>query len=210
MVRGLRFLLFLTLAWCGMACHSPSAQSRPAMAQPEHILRKVAQLTPDTYDPQVLLDGANALLPLGRNAILDAIDAHLAAEKADFSSFGLFVLLRVLFEPPAGGTHPVMYIGQPDVAAPEDLAWMPAFPIVWMEGIPLNLVGGYMLGGLPEGVDAHVAHFRAEGQLRTRPIQPGDKSRCLTSLGQLWQGAYGAALPDVIQGRIQAQLAGLR
>lgn len=210
MMRGLRLLLLFLLAISGMACHSPSVQSRPAMAQPQDMLRKIASLTPETYDPQVLIDGANALLSLGKSAILDAIDAHLAAEKADFSSFGLFVLLRVLFEPPAGGKHPVMYIGQPDVAAPEDPAWIPAFPIAWVEGIPLNLVGGYMLGGHPEHVADHVAHFRKEGRLRSGPIQAGDKSRCLASLGQLWQGAYGEALPEAIQRRIQAQVAGLR
>lgn len=209
-MRGLRYFLLLTLACCGMSCHSPSAQPRPAMAQASDILRKVAQLTPDTYDPQVLIDGANALLPLGKTKILDAMDAHLAAEQSDYSSFGLFVLLRVLFAPPTGGVHPVMKIGQPDVAAPEDLTWIPAFPIVWAEGIPLNLVSGYFLGGVPEGVAAHVAHFRVEGQLRSSPLQPGDKSRCLVSLGQLWQGAYGEALPEAVRSRIQAQVARLR
>jgi hypothetical protein len=179
------------------------------MTVPHSPLAHAAAMGSDNYNPQVVIDAANALLPLGKDAILDAFDAHLAKERADFSSFGLFVLLRVLFEVPVDGAHPPMRIGAPDVAPPEAPLLMPAFPIVWVEGVPFNLVGGYMLGGHPEHVSAHVAHFREHGRLRAGKIVPGDKARCMAALEAQWHAVIGGVMPEQARFRLQTQVANL-
>lgn len=197
-------------ALLSLACFRPSPHSPVPMTQPQDFLRKVAALQPDSYDPQLIVDAANALLPLGKAAILDGFDIYLKQNKADFSSFGLFVLLRVLFEPPAGGAHPTMYIGAPDVQPPADPSRLPAFPLMWVEGLPLNLVGGYFLGGHPEHVETHVTHFRAEGTLRTQPLSPAPKASISAAVAPAWEKAYGSALPADVSARITAQIARLR
>ena len=194
-----------------IACARPAhLQPHSPMPQPHTTLATAAAIGPATYNPQVMMDAANALLPLGKDLLLDAFDAQLARERADFASFGLFVLLRILFETPADGVHPPMRIGAPDVDPPADPAALPAFPIVWAEGVPFNLVSGYMLGGHPEHMAAHVAHVREHGRLRTQPIHTGDKAKCMAALQAQWQAAMGREVPEQVRIRLQSQVASLR
>jgi hypothetical protein len=80
--------------------------------------------------------------------------------------------LRALFDPPAGAAHPVMHVGAPDLTPPADPLVLPAFPLVIVDEVPLLLVGGYMLGGMPEAPSAHLAWYRANGVLRRGPLRP--------------------------------------
>src|SRR5262249_16857497 len=68
--------------------------------------------------------------------------------------------------PPDPGHMPTMFVGAPWPPAPKDPKRLPRFPILLQDGVPLLLVSGYLLGGLPEPPERHVPYFRKHDQLR--------------------------------------------
>ena len=171
------------------------------------MLDKVATMRVEDYDPVIVVEAVNALQPLGQAKALEAIDAYLAARRKGESSPGLFWLLRVLFDVPAGAAFPPVRLGQPDVAPPASVALLPRFPIVIVDDVPLLVVSGYMLGGLPEPVESHVAYFRAHGVIRAAPLAPAAATADVEAdFARVWRAAYGADAPDV-SAHVRAQLA---
>src|SRR5262249_49280031 len=72
------------------------------------------------------------------------------------------------------GYLPKMGVGAPAPAEPKDRKLIPRFPILVQDDIPLFLVFGYSLFGVPEGVGNHVAYFRRHGVLRAKPLAPAE------------------------------------
>lgn len=125
------------------------------------------------YDPFDLMLAVNKLFSMGADGALDAVQSYLRSAEVEADPCqGFFLLLRVLFEVPENpGYHLPMRIGMPSPPPPRDLRDLPRFPIVMVEDVPLLAVSGYLLGGLPEPVEAHLDHFRRTGVLRARPLQ---------------------------------------
>lgn len=142
------------------------------------------------YRARPVIRAVNLLQPLGKNKALAAIDEYLrvSSDRTEHGPRdGLFLLLRILFEPPAvqtvfpdeempspSGFMPPLYgPGEPDW--PSDKRLLPRFPIVIEGDIPFLIVqwGGY--SGPPQMPESHVAYFRKNGTLRAQPLRPTAK-----------------------------------
>lgn len=123
-------------------------------------------------DPLRLIQAVNALQRRGKARALAAIDEYLRVSSwlDDPGREGVFHVLRVLFEPPAGESWPPMMVGAPDLTADPKL--FPRAPIALVEDIPIVLVGGYMLGGQAEPPEQHARWYRERGVLRAAPLRP--------------------------------------
>ena len=129
------------------------------------------------YNPLYVIQIVNALQPLGKEKALAAIDEYLRITSHFHSPGreGVFLVLRVLFDiPDDPGYMPPMLVGAPEPAAPRNLKRLPRFPILLQDDVPLLLVTGYTLGGKAEQPESHVTYFREHGQIRSKPLVPGN------------------------------------
>jgi hypothetical protein len=81
----------------------------------------------------------------------------------------------ILPDQPLPGYMPPMSFGALEPPEPADPTLVPRFPVVLMDDIPLVVVGGYMMTGLPPSVSDNVTYFRKWGRLRARPLRPSDR-----------------------------------
>ncbi len=161
------------------------------------------------YRPRPLVDAVNALVPLGKDGALAAIQAFLATRDLDADPHhGLFLVLRVLFEVDAEA-HPPLRLGGSMPGPPDRPSALPRFPIVLVDDLPLLLVSGYELGGDTEPVTVHVEHYRKHGTLRPGPLVPAPvrAAERMAKLEQLYRDAYGRELSAPEREHLQAQLA---
>ena len=85
----------------------------------------------------------------------------------------IMLLLRVLFEVPRETGHmPPCQLGAFTHAEPEDPKLVPRFPIFVISDVPLFLVLGYTLEGLPPSARSDLNYFRKHGQFRAKPLSP--------------------------------------
>ena len=175
----------------------------------ERILSAAASGDFTHYSPQPITDAVNALLPLGKEGALAAIESYLATRDPQTdTAAGLFLVLRVLFEVPADpGYHPLLRLGAtspPPPAAPESL---PHFPLVLIDDRPLLMISGFALGGDTEPVTAHIQHFRSTGTLRKKVLAPSQSPDSVLSQFQAtYQRAYGKPPSQHEIAWIEAQL----
>lgn len=196
----------------GAACTHPAIAEQPSTADREHAMRttlleQAATLTVEDYDPARVVRAVNALHVLGKERALDEVASW---QRGHRDAQGLFWVLRVLFDLPAGQAFPPVRIGQPNLPPPADPAALPRFPILIVRDTPFLVVAGYDLGGLPEAVDAHVAFFRAHGVLRDRPLAPpGSPAGLEQEARQHLAAAYGSVQVDEALRAVRPQLAKL-
>ncbi len=128
-----------------------------------------------TLEPLRLIRAVNVLLPLGKTRALDVVDEYLrvSSDLDDPGREGVFLLMRVLFDPPS---QVPMMVGGPTLQPPKDPTLLPRFPLILVDDVPYKLVGGYQLGGLPQTPESDVAVFRKAGTLRTKPLAPSAKA----------------------------------
>ncbi len=187
-----------------------NSASRPSGTR-EHdmvteLLDQVATMSVDDYDPARVVRAVNALQPLGKEYALDQIAFWLRGH-GSAQAPGLFWVLRVLFDLPAGKPFPPVRIGQPNIPPPTDPAAVPRFPIMVVHDTPFLVVSGYDLGGLPEPVDAHVAYFRAHGVVRDWLITlPGSLAGLEQEIARQWSAACGEAHLDEVLRAVRPQI----
>ena len=175
----------------------------------DQVLGTAARTDFARYRPRHVIDAVNALLPLGKDGALAAVEAWLATHDAGTQPHdGLFLVLRVLFEVPAHPGHqPPLHLGGTSPPPPPDPASLPHFPLVLIDDRPLLLVSGFALGGDTEPVSSHIRHFRANGTLRHKPLAPArPPDAVLDEFRAMYQRAYGASPPPHVLALIQAQL----
>jgi hypothetical protein len=184
-----------------------TSEAPPTRADLDATLLRAANDEFTRYDPTAVIDAVNALVPLGKDAALETIARFLERRAGNELHQGLFLVLRVLFDAPATG-HPPMRIGGSHPEAPAAADALPRFPVVLVDDVPLMLVSGYMLGGEPESVSAHVEFYRAHGVIRTAPLAP---TRTLAErwaeLEMVYRGAYGVAPAGSEREHLHVQLA---
>lgn len=154
---------------------------KPRTGMPEPQLRNLMQLLDDvpSYNAQLeplrLVKAVNALRALGKERALDVVDEYLRVTSSldDPGREGVFLVMRVLFDVPAGGMPPMMVGGA--VPAP-DPTLLPRHPIVMIGDLPLKVVRGYALAGHPQDPESDVAAFRKLGVLRAKPLAPSANS----------------------------------
>ncbi len=159
----------------------------------DDALSRCAEIRIEGYDPGLVVNAVNELVPLGKHKAL----ARIEAASSD-SEIGLFCVLRVLLDMPPGPGYPPMRLGQPDVAPPPQDA-LPRFPVVIAADVPLLVVRGYLLGGAPELVASHVAPFREHGSIRSEPLSPSPadaETSFARQLDQAYEGGPPAGVLD--------------
>jgi len=157
------------------------------------LLEKADQASIEDYNPSYIIQAVNSLMPLGKEAALTQIDSFLRNRDGRKNAYGMFWVLRVLFEVPSNHFPPVR-IGRPYPPPPPDPAKLPRFPIMIVKDIPLLVVRGYDIGGLPEPVMSHVEYFRKYGVVRGQPLAPPATSDGVEQkFLHLWKTAYGDA-----------------
>ncbi|KAB8141286.1 hypothetical protein F8S13_19515 [Chloroflexia bacterium SDU3-3] len=166
------------------------------------MLAHVAVMEFEDYNPVDVIAAVNELLPLGKEQALAQIGA------ARPQGYGLFWLLRTLFDLPEGQAFPPVLLGQPSIPPPANPQAIPRFPILIVQDVPLLVVGGYFLGGFPEPVEAHIRYFQAHGLLRAAPLAPpGASDVLLAEFQERWALAYGSAYSAEAAAVVKGQLA---
>jgi hypothetical protein len=169
----------------------------PFTGMPEAELRRLLELVDAVpsynavLEPLSLIRAVNALLPLGKTRALEVVDEYLRVSSSldDPGREGVFLLMRVLFDPPV---QVPMMVGGPTLSPPADPKALPRFPLILVDDVPYKLVNGYMLGGHPQDPESDVAAFRKAGTLRTRPLAPTPKA--LDALDAYVAGPLAAAI----------------
>lgn len=154
-------------------------------SEPE--LRRLLRLIDDTnqdtigFNPRRLIVAVNALQPLGKARALAALNEYCrVTDDNGRNLFGgledssIFLILRALFDVPTNpGYMPRMYVGAPfPVNLPDDPKRVPRFPMVIVDDVPVLLVSGYNLGGMPEPVGVHLDYFQKYGTIRSNLLVP--------------------------------------
>ncbi len=174
------------------------------------LLERADNTSIENYNPNYVIQAVNALQPLGKEKALEQIESYLESRSRGADAYGLFWVLRVLFEVPIEQDFPPVLIGQPDISPPADLRRLPRFPIVMIQDIPFLVVRRYDLGGLPESVEAHVAYFRVHGVLRQQPLfPPASMNGVAEEFQKQWKSTYGNAYVVEVLETIKAQIARL-
>ncbi|HKJ68753.1 MAG TPA: hypothetical protein VKA68_12400 [bacterium] len=171
------------------------------------LLSQAVDMSFDEYEPDLVIRTVNALQPLGKEAALKQIESALATHKSRTNAYGLFWILRVLFDVPSEQGFPPVRIGKPDIPPPENPDHLPRFPIVLVKDIPLLLVHGYALAGLPQPVEEHVTYFREHGTVREAPLSPpGTMEGVEEAFLNLWKEAYGDQFTAEVLPLIRSQI----
>jgi hypothetical protein len=170
-------------------------------------LERVAPVSCENFHPWHIIRAVNSLQPLGKAEAIAQIDEYLAGHHMT-NSRGLFWVLRVLFDMPGSMPFPPVRIGQPTIPPPRDPLTLPRFPIVIVRDVPLLVVRGYALGGLPESVREHVAFFSAHGEIRGGPLTPPASAGGIADelLGR-WNAAYHGQYSAELLAAVEPQLA---
>ena len=148
------------------------------------------------FNPGALIAAVNALLPLGKDGALAAIERYLAsADRSQDPQYGLLLVVRLLFEVPASGFHPLLHIGIPKTIEPADPKSLPHFPLMLIDDIPLLLVTTFLIRGSAQPVEGYLKYYRENGILRAGPLTPPATvvpSEILHRAAQLYRHAYGS------------------
>lgn len=166
------------------------------------LLNKVLNTPVEAYDPNDMMVVVNELISLGKEKALEEIIA------ASHNGPGAFWVLRTLFELPPEEFYPAVKIGDPDIPPPEAFDLMPRFPIVIIADIPLLVIKGYELNGLPEPVEGHITFFKEYGAIRLQPLSPPkERTELEAEFLSLWRSAYEEKYIREVTKTIEAQLA---
>jgi hypothetical protein len=177
----------------------------------KEAMARVAATSFADYSPALVIEAVNALRPLGRDAALE----HVAAAAADAApppdATGVLWVLRVLFDVAIPPGHPPVQLGTPDVPAPTRPDALPRFPIVLAGDVPFLVVSGYVLAGLPEGVEPHLDFYRRErAEIRKASLVPMSGSAVEEEFTREWQGAYAGGPVPALDDLVALQLERLR
>lgn len=167
-------------------------------------LERASAMGFDDYNPVAVIQAVNGLQLLGKDAALDAIESHPIGS----GHYGLFWALRALFDLPASRGFPPVRLGVPTISPPTSPETLPRFPIVIVRDIPLLVVRGYSLGGLPEPVLDHVVYYRVHGTIRGQPLKPPSTANGIVAeFLERWTKAYGDRYTAAAVATINDQLA---
>lgn len=144
------------------------------------LLRRIDRLQPDSwnYNPARTIEVVNALQPLGKEKALAAVDEYLRVHSMwnDRAIEGIFLMLRVLFDPPDDPGHWRMDVPAGTSIRPVNPKLIPRFPMILQDDIPLLVYvpGGRFTAGRGLPLEQRMACFRQKGKIRQRPLLPSD------------------------------------
>ncbi len=156
------------------------------------LLDRIAVNTFDDYDPAVVVDAANALLPRGKESVLAEVEEYVREFRPGKETSGILWLLRALFDVSPPLHFPPIQLGRLSVPVPPDPLALPRFPIMLVADVPLLLVRGYDLAGAPQPFGGELAFVRDHAVFRKTPVTP-DASVAEARFLRDWMMAYGAS-----------------
>lgn len=154
-------------------------------------LHMASSMPVHSYNPAVVIETVNLLHPLGKKGALEQVRSYLDNCDKERDSYGLFWVLRTLFDVPKKTGFPMVRIGRANIPPPTDPEKLPRFPIVITRDIPFLVISEYTLSGLPESVETHIEYFEEHGKLRKKPLNPGTLTGIEDNFLHLWRAAYG-------------------
>ncbi len=166
----------------GLATTAHAASIGHADAALFETLDATGPLLAGAFHPARVLDSMRALIALSPTERIAALRRYLAV-RVD-PPRGLFAVLRGMVQVPSRelprapfpGVLSPGFLRPPGLGAssppqPDDLQRVPRWPLILLGDVPLSLVRGYVLGGLPEPLWMHLDGL--EGAIwRTQPLAP--------------------------------------
>src|SRR5690554_1440074 len=143
-----------------------NVENKTAMDTIDSKLRKLNRNSIQQFDPIFICEIANDLNPLGKNEVLSKIDSFYKNNRESSDNFGLFLLLRIVFEVPENTAYPEIKIGKFDIDRPQDKKAIRRFPIMISNELPFLVITDYFMGGLPESLDSHIQFYKEFGTLK--------------------------------------------
>ena len=167
-----------------------------------------------TFDPASYIRAVNRLRGEEAPALLEQLRTYtntiLNGSAILEESAKVFFLVRLLFvTKKAGQPFPPIKIGTPlDSGTPPAKAF-PLYPLALVEDVPLLIVSGFMLGGLPQSPLDHLDFCQKECRLRPDPLRPPDNPLSLADqllTSKAWYRETQGAEGDDDRTILQAQL----
>lgn len=129
------------------------------------------------YNPLPVIQIVNKLQPLGKEKALAAVAEYVRVSDGWSSfhgpRFGMYLVLAVLFDLPDGFySDQAGGFGAPDPGPPKDPNRIPRYPIAIVDDIPLMLVNGYELAGMPSRMENIVDFYLVHGRMREKQLVP--------------------------------------
>ena len=177
----------------------------------ETQLNALCEMTPESYDAHLVVMVVNQLLAKGKEETLEMISqAYHRRDAGNSDGYGLFVALRLVFEIPTGEKHPEIRFGKPDIESPTSGA--ERFPILLVDDIPLQVIRGYFMTGLPQHLDEHLSFYHEHGTLRTTVINntiSGSEEEFYNQFETTWSTSTLTAPSEELKKIIQEQISSL-
>lgn len=125
-------------------------------------------------EPQRLVQVANLLIGLRRTKALAALHEYVRIAPCDTMDW-LFGVVHVAFvSRRPGGVFPVPAIGEIDPEPPKDLRAWPMFPVVLVDGVPINLFRSRAILGSSEPFGRYLSNNEKDWEIRGQPLVPPD------------------------------------
>ncbi len=179
---------------------APALAADPLFA----TLDAVGPLSAELFSPLRALDALLALHALGADGAPAALRQYVASRTEPPE--GLFVVVRCLLAVPPvdaasaewpGAIQPGHLrppaLGAPYPIPPDDPTAVPRFPALLVGDVPLSMVSGYTLGGLPEPLSMHLDAL-AEASWRAEPLRPRPVAEVRALLARWKDTPQGALL----------------
>jgi hypothetical protein len=168
-------------------------------------LDSVFALKPGRYNPSLLIRCTNDLLPLGKDSSIAAIKSAFERGNSDAEGYGLFLLLRIVFELPPAMDDPEMHFGKTDINPSESKSQVNRFPLLIVNSIPFLVVQRTFMTGVGESLDKHLSFYREFGQFRTTPLH-FDTDLSKVELFELVKAEWRNVYPTIEFSTIQAEM----
>ena len=166
-MRRYKFVLIFGLIW--WSCPSFGQSDFDTGRQDSSYLtelEEVAEYFPGNSNPIKLIKVANDLMDLPKSQILDEIKAIQVSDAVRSGDFGLFLVLKLVFEIPDSVENIEVIWGIPNVPAPAFKDEGNKFPLLLVDGFPFLIPGGYILNGLPDSIERHLEFYQEFGTVR--------------------------------------------
>lgn len=151
--------------------------ARAAPPTVDQLLDALGPLDASGADPIPVVRAVNRLQPMGKAAGVAAIKAWLKRTQAPPG--GIFLVMRALF---TGESRPPALGAPVPTPTPQEQRLLPQFPLLILDDVPLSVVEGYQLGGLPEPPGRYLDHLARAGTWLSRPLAPRPAGSVLMTL----------------------------
>ena len=151
----------------------------------ERLIEKCALWDGYKFDPLTYISAVNSLYDKDKDDIISALKQYNSLDRRQMApdSTKIFFLLRLLFVPADSKImFPNIGFGKPlDENNPPTKDY-PLYPLVVVQDVPLLIVSGFFLAGVPENPIKHIEFCNVNCNLRSEPLCPPDNPLSLAEI----------------------------